>query len=187
MLTSPLTGLEIFRFRHTFPWLARHGLNDHATPWLNALRGPAPLIKDRVTGFRVPRAVISTPMPLTPTTSRTWGPPPPPSATLSLREGKTTRGRALAQEVTPGPSVSRRTGENARRGPPSLISGVRWSYPIGPEIGLPWEKENTIFTRLRAYSVFPLRGGGRPLAHFRPLMVSAAGGGHVVGYVGIII
>ena len=56
------TGLKIFRFRPTFPWLARHGLDDHATPWLNTIRGPAPLIKARVTGFRVPRTVILTPM-----------------------------------------------------------------------------------------------------------------------------
>jgi len=64
MLTAPLTGLKILWFPQTFPWLARHGLNDHATPWLNTLRGPAPLIKPRETGFRVPRTAILTPMPV---------------------------------------------------------------------------------------------------------------------------
>ena len=56
------TGLKIFRFRHTFPWLARHGLNDHATPWLNTLRGPAPLIQARDRGFAGILEVILTPM-----------------------------------------------------------------------------------------------------------------------------
>ena len=59
---SAPTGLKTLWFPQTFPRLARHGPNDHATPWLNTLRGPAPLIKSRVTGFRVPRAAIFAPM-----------------------------------------------------------------------------------------------------------------------------
>jgi hypothetical protein len=62
VLTSPPTGLKIPRLRHAFPWLARHGLNDHATPWLNTLHRPEPLIKARIMGFRVPRTVVLTPM-----------------------------------------------------------------------------------------------------------------------------
>jgi len=42
--------------------MAGHGLNDHATPWLNTLRGPAPLIKARDTGFARIFEVILTPM-----------------------------------------------------------------------------------------------------------------------------
>jgi hypothetical protein len=57
-----LTGLKIFWFRPTLPRLARHGLNDHATSWRNTLCGPAFLIEACVTGFRVPRIVILTPM-----------------------------------------------------------------------------------------------------------------------------
>jgi hypothetical protein len=38
---SAPTGLKIFWFPQTLPRLARHGPNDHATPWLNTLRGPA--------------------------------------------------------------------------------------------------------------------------------------------------
>ena len=60
---SAPTGLKMFRFRHTFPWLARHGLNDHATPWLNTLRSPAPLIKARDTGLAGILDIIFTPMP----------------------------------------------------------------------------------------------------------------------------
>ena len=58
---SAPTWLKILWFLQTLPRLDRHGLNDHATPWLNRLRSPVPLIKARVTGFRVPRAVILAP------------------------------------------------------------------------------------------------------------------------------
>ena len=51
---STPTGLKTLWFPQTFPRLARHGPNDHATPRLNTLRGPALLIKARVTGFRGP-------------------------------------------------------------------------------------------------------------------------------------
>ena len=59
---SAPTGLKILWFPQRFPRLARHGPNDHATPWLNTLRGPALLIRAFVTGYRVLRAVILTPM-----------------------------------------------------------------------------------------------------------------------------
>ena len=59
---SAPTGLKILWFPQSFPRLARRGPNDHATPWLKTLRGPAPLIKAFVTGFRLPRAAILTPM-----------------------------------------------------------------------------------------------------------------------------
>jgi hypothetical protein len=42
---------------------------------------------------------------------------------------------------------------------PAPIAGGRWSDLIGPEIGLPSEKGNTVFTRLRTQSFSPLRAG----------------------------
>ena len=54
------TGLKIFRLPHVFPWLARHGLNDHATPWLTTLRHPTPLIKGRDTGSAgIPKVILA--------------------------------------------------------------------------------------------------------------------------------